>query len=304
MAAMSPTRLLSTCRSPRALACALAVGSIFCGPAAPARASRAAPSLSVADNQSQGGAQAGGGATQTSPSLASATLEQCLTAVDPAARSATFNAQMSAVPGTRLMAMRILIEEQAAAEGAFHTLSAAAGSGGWRRSEVGVKIYKYVRQFTDLPAPGAFRAVVEFRWLGEKGRVIKRAARRTPICTQPDERPKLVVTQVQVLPIAGSTALANYQVSLRNEGRSATGPFAVALKVGGVTQPLLDVAALDPATKTLLQTQAPRCTPGSTIEVVLDPQHQISEAPGGGESDTLPCPLAEASATAARMPRA
>jgi hypothetical protein len=303
MAAMSPTRLLSICRSPRALACALAVGSIFFGPAAPARASRVARSLSAANSQSQSGGQAGGGATQTSSSLASATLEQCLTAVDPASRSATFNAQMSAVPGTRLMAMRILIEEQAAGEGAFHTL-AATSSGGWRRSEAGVKIYKYVRQFTDLPAPGAFRAVVEFRWLGEKGRVIKRVVRRTPICAQPDERPKLIVAQVQALPVPGSPQLADYQVFVRNEGRSAAGPFAVALNVNGVTQPLLDVTALDPAAKTMLQTQAPRCAAGSKIEVILDPQHQIAEAAGGGESDTLPCPLAEASATAARMRRA
>lgn len=233
--------------------------------------------------------------------MASATLEQCLTAVDPTERSATFNGQMSAVPGTRLMAMRILVEEQGAGETAFRTLGGAVGSGGWRRSEAGVKIYKYVRQFTDLPAPGTFRAVVEFRWLGEKGRVIKRAARRTPTCVQPDERPKLVVAQVQVLTVPGAPQLASYQVLLRNEGHSAAGPFAVALSVGGLMQPPLQVTALGAGEKTLLQERAPRCVAASTIEVVLDPQHQIAEAIGGGESDTLSCPLAEASAATARM---
>ncbi len=307
---MSPTRLVPIFRLVAFLACVLGIGLAFLAPAAPARAAalaRAAGttrSVSAATGIAQGGGQAGGGATPTatSPSLASATLEQCLTAVDPTARSATFNGQMSAVPGTRLMAMQILVEEQAAGEATFHTLSAAAGSGGWRRSEAGVKIYKYVRQFTDLPAPGAFRAVVEFRWLGEKGRVIKRAARRTPVCEQPDERAKLVVAQIHVLPASsGAAQLAGYQVVLRNEGRSAAGPFAVTLNINGVTQPPLEVASLDPTAKTLLQAQAPRCTPGSTIEVVLDPQHQVAEAAGGGESDTLPCPLAEASATVARM---
>jgi hypothetical protein len=302
MTVMSPTIFVPLRGSLRALAWVFAVTLIFFGPAAPARASQDVRYLSAAGSQSQGAGQAGSGAPSSSPSssLASATLEQCLTAVDPTARSATFNAQMSAVPGTRLMAMRILVEEQGAGETTFHPLS-TAGSSGWRRSEAGVKIYKYVRQFTGLPAPGAFRAVVEFRWLGEKGRVIKRAARRTSICAQPDERPKLVVAQVQVLPVAGSTGLADYQVFVRNEGRSVAGPFAVALNVNGVTQPPLDVAALDPAAKTLLQAQAPRCAAGSKIEVVLDPQHQIAEAAGGGESDTLPCPLAEASAAAARM---
>lgn len=301
---MSPARHLPIFRSLLALACALVVGSACLAPAAPAsvpvRATGTTRSLPAAVSPPQGGGQAGSGATPTTSSLASATLEQCLTAVDPTARSATFNGQMNAIPGTRLMAMRILVEEQAAGETAFHTLSAAS-SGGWRRSEGGVKIYKYVRQFTDLPAPGAFRAVVEFRWLGERGLVIKRTLRRTSVCVQPDERPKLVIGRIQALPTPGASQLANYQVLVRNEGRSAAGPFVVALSVNGVTQPPLDVVALDPATKTLLQVQAPRCAAGSTIEVLLDPQHQIAEAAGGGESDTLTCPFAEVSATAARM---
>jgi hypothetical protein len=314
---MSLTRFVPVFRWLLALGCAVAIGSACLLTAVPARAAAPARmeitghSVSSATGQSQGAGQAGGGgqagssgtATSTSSSLAAATLEQCLTAVDPTARSATFNGQMSAVPGTRRMAMQILVEEQNAGEAAFHMLS-AANSGGWRRSEAGVKIYKYVRQFTDLPAPGAFRAIVEFRWLGEKGIIIKRAARRTPICVQPDERPKLVVAQVHVLPSSSAPQVENYQVLVHNEGRSATGPFAVALNVNGATQPLLDVTSLDPDAKTLLQIQAPRCAAGSTIEVILDPQHQVTEASGGGESDTLPCPLAEASATAARMPRA
>jgi hypothetical protein len=312
MAAIASGRLVSIRRSARALASALAVGLIFLGPAAPARASAPATAaasarpLTVSSSQPpSAGGQPGGSTTPTSSpaTLASATLEQCLTAVDPTARSATFNGQMSAVPGTRVMAMRILVEEQGAGEAAFRTLAGATtvGSGGWRRSEVGVKIYKYVRQFTDLPAPGTFRAVVEFRWLGEKGRVIKRTVRRTSTCVQPDERPKLVVTQVQVLPVPGAPQLASYQVLVRNEGHSAAGPFAVALSVNGLTQPSLQVTALGAGEKTLLQERAPRCAVASAIEVVLDPLRQIAEATGGGESDTMTCPLAEAGATAARM---
>jgi hypothetical protein len=314
MAAMSPTRSRPISRLAAFLACALGIASVSLVPAAPARAAAPARSgtiahsVSGASGQPEGGGQTGGGgqagnsgtSTSTSSSLAAATLEQCLTAVDPTARSATFNGQMSAVAGTRRMAMQMTVEQQDPGEVAFHTLSAAS-SGGWRRSEAGVKIYKYVRQVTDLPAPGAFRAIVQFRWLGEKGRVIKRAIRRTPVCVQPDERAKLVVAQVQALPVPGAAGLAKYQVLVRNEGRAAAGPFAVALNIDGVTQPSLDVASLDPAAKTLLQAQAPRCAAGSTIEVVLDPQHQIAEAAGGGESETLPCPLAEASATVARM---
>jgi hypothetical protein len=36
---------------------------------------------------------------------------------------------------------------------------------------------------------------------------------------------------------------------------------------------------------------APRCAPSSEIEVILDPQHQVEEAPGGGSARRFPCPL-------------
>ncbi len=226
----------------------------------------------------------------STPSLASATLEQCVTAVDSATRSATFNGQMSTVPGARRMAMQIAVQEEAPGDSAFHTL-AAAGSSGWRRSEAGVKIYKYVRQVTDLPAPGAFRAIVLFRWIGEKGRVIKRTVRRTSVCLQPDERPKLVVDRVLASAVPGSPGLTVYRVAVRNEGRSSAGPFGVVLSVGGVAQPQLSVAALEPGIRTVLEARGPTCTAGSQVEVALDPAHQVPEAPGGGQSDTLPCPL-------------
>jgi hypothetical protein len=138
-----------------------------------------------------GGSGAGGGSASGSPTgtppLASATLEQCTVAVDQPGRAATFNGQMSAVPGTRRMAMQILVQEQAPGETEFHTLPAATSD--WRHSEAGVKIYKFVRQVTDLPASGSFRALVLFRWLGEDGHVIKRAARHTDACVQPTRSP-------------------------------------------------------------------------------------------------------------------
>jgi hypothetical protein len=188
------------------------------------------------------------------------------------------------------MAMQIAVQEEAPGDSAFHTL-AAAGPSGWRRSEAGVKIYKYVRQVTDLPAPGAFRAVVLFRWIGEKGRVIKRTVRRTSVCVQPDERPKLVVDRVVASAVTGSPGRAVYRVVVRNDGHSSAGAFGVALSVGGVAQRPLSVPSLAPGARTVLETQGPTCTAGSQVEVALDPGHQVPEAPGGGQSDTLACPL-------------
>jgi hypothetical protein len=126
---------------------------------------------------------AGAVAPAVSPAV-SATLEQCVTAADQSGRSTTFSGQMETIPGAHRMAVQIVVQERAATEVAFRTLG-AAGLDAWQRSEAGLKIYKDVRQVTDLPAPASFRAIVHFRWLDEKGEVIKRATRRTPECRQP-----------------------------------------------------------------------------------------------------------------------
>ena len=82
------------------------------------------------------------------------------------------------------MAMRVDIEKRAALESSFHLVS-APGLGVWRSSEPKVKVYKYLKQVTNLEPPAAYRAVVHFRWLGAKGLVVKRAVRHTRPCAQP-----------------------------------------------------------------------------------------------------------------------
>ncbi len=125
----------------------------------------------------------GAGTTSPAPAL-SANVEQCVTAATQADRSVTFTGQMETLPGAHRMAMEIVVQEHEPGEPGFHTL-AAAGPATWQRSEVGLKIYRYVRQVTDLPAPAAFRALVQYRWLDERGHVLRTISRRTPICRQP-----------------------------------------------------------------------------------------------------------------------
>ena len=96
----------------------------------------------------------------------------------------TFTAQMTAVPGTVHMEMRIDLQKRLASDASFHMV-VAPGLGVWRGSEAGVKIYKYVKQITNLVAPATYRAVVRFHWLGDRGRVLKRAWLRTASCEQP-----------------------------------------------------------------------------------------------------------------------
>ena len=115
---------------------------------------------------------------------ASATLEDCETSSVQAERSATFAGEMTAVAGTVRMAMRIDLEERTPEQSLYHTVS-APGLGIWRLSDPRVKIYKYLKQVTNLSAPAVYRAVIRFRWLAPRGRVLKRVQRYTSRCTQP-----------------------------------------------------------------------------------------------------------------------
>lgn len=123
-------------------------------------------------------------ASAPSDGTVSVTIEQCATSTVQAERSATFTAQMTATNTTQRMGMRIELQQRMSGDREFHTVL-APGFGVWRPSESGVKIYKYVKQVTNLTAPAAYRAVVRFRWLGERGHVIKRAELHTQRCLQP-----------------------------------------------------------------------------------------------------------------------
>lgn len=114
----------------------------------------------------------------------SVTVEQCVNSSVQAERSATFVAQMVATASTQKMAMKINLEERLRSEPEYHVV-AAPGFGVWRPSEPGVKIYKYVKQVTNLTASVVYRVAVKFRWVGDKGKVIKRADLRSSRCFQP-----------------------------------------------------------------------------------------------------------------------
>jgi hypothetical protein len=122
-------------------------------------------------------------ASQPQPTVA-ATLAECVVPAVQGERSATFAAEMTTLPGSVRMQMRIEVQERAAGEALFHTIS-APGLSAWRTSEATVHIYKYLRQVTNLAAPAVYRAVVHFRWLDARGAVIRRAERLTPRCAQP-----------------------------------------------------------------------------------------------------------------------
>ena len=115
---------------------------------------------------------------------AGASLLECVTAVNQTERSATFAGEMMAIPGSTRMEMRIDALERTTGEASFRNVS-ASGLGVWRASAPGVKVYKYLKQVTNLFAPAFYRGAVRFRWLNARGRLIKTADLRTPRCEQP-----------------------------------------------------------------------------------------------------------------------
>ncbi len=125
-----------------------------------------------------------GHAAGLAPGSATATLEQCFTALVQTERSATFAGEMTAIAGSVRMAMRIDLQVKLPGEEQFHTIS-APGLGVWRVSDVGVRTYRYLRHITNLPAPASYRAWVRYRWLSDHGHVLKTTERRSLRCEQP-----------------------------------------------------------------------------------------------------------------------
>ncbi len=167
----------------------------LCGALAPSALAQAgsqagsqagAPAPAVAEQAAAAGA--GGETGQTSATAlkpsASATLEQCFTATLQSERSATFGGEMTAIAGSVRMEMRIELLERMPAEPLFHSVL-APGLGVWRTAATGVKVYKYIKQVTNLSAPATYQGAVAFRWLNARGRPIKQMELRTPRCEQP-----------------------------------------------------------------------------------------------------------------------
>lgn len=158
----------------------------------------AATCAAMAKAETMQAASQDGSSGSQPPVTVAATLSQCVTAVEEDERSATFAGEMTAVPGTARMVMRIDLQEQRRGEVAFHTIS-APGLGLWRDSEKKVKVYKSLQQVTNLSAPATYRAWVRFRWLNAKGHLIRHAERFSSECFEP-AAPKLAPPPVEPAP--------------------------------------------------------------------------------------------------------
>lgn len=220
--------------------------------------------------------------------LDSATLTACVSGASAAQRSATFSAQMTAIPGTRLMAVSFDLFERTNAAGPYTAVS-APGFGVWQSSNRGIASFTANENVVDLPAPGAFRAIVHYRWIGRHARVVRHDERVTPACLITEPEPDLFITKITHARGTPPRTTELFNVTIRNGGTVAAGPFDVAFDDGGTALAEQTVPSLAPATATRIQFSGPRCSAGATITAQVDPAAAITEPANPNRTVTLTC---------------
>jgi CARDB len=217
-----------------------------------------------------------------------ARLVACATGPQPAQRTAAFLGSMPSFPGVRRMTMRFdLLARQPPAPD-FAPV-AVPGLGTWLRSHVNRSGFIFTQRVQALAAPGAYRALVRFRWYGPGHRLLRSRRRVTAVCRQPDWRPNLHAGALTMTP--GSTPdVATYRLVVGNTGRGDAAPFDVALALGAPPPVARVGAGLRAGARTSVLLTASPCTPGSALTFTLDARGEVVESREGDDVVTRPCP--------------
>jgi hypothetical protein len=212
----------------------------------------------------------------------------CVPAVDPAARSATFEARVRAARGSERMQVRFTLQVREEALRGWRRV-AVPGFDTWLTSMAGVRRYAYEKTVTNLAAPAAYRTIVRFRWLDADGEVLKTGRVTSASCRQPDLRPDLEPLGVEVL-AAAEHGTRRYAVTLRNDGRSDAPPFAATLALGDDDPVPLAVFGVPAGSQRTVTFTGPACRAGSPLTVALDPGEAVDERDEDDNVLVTPCP--------------
>jgi hypothetical protein len=202
---------------------------------------------------------------------------------------AAFTASMPAGDDTVRMAIRFDLQQRTIDGGVWQRV-AAPSFGRWERSRPDVAGFVYTKDVHGLTAPGEYRAIVRFRWWSAD-RKVRNVRKVTRSCRQPDPRPNLMAGRLNVLPNPMSPT-ATYRVLLRNAGRSAAGPFAVAMLQDGAEVARAQVAGLAPGAWASVDLVAPYCSAGTVVELHLDADDAVDEAKEEDSVVRPACPFA------------
>ena len=216
----------------------------------------------------------------------------CESALDPAARAATFEGRMRTRRGAKRMQMRFTLQTRSSDAPSWHSLP-APGFGRWLTSDTGVGRYVYTKRVVSLLAPASYRTIVRFRWLGADGDRIASSRSTSPTCRQQDLRPNLRPLGVEARDGADA-GHARYLVPVANRGRSLAGPFDVVVSVDNTTLTPAQVPELAPGERALVEVQGPPCQPGQMLTADVDPTGAVDERAEGDNQISVPCPGAPA----------
>ena len=232
-------------------------------------------------------AGASGSAPEAAAALAAVRVAECTSALEPQARSATFEARLKAIPGSDRLAVRFTLQTHGQDELGWRKVT-APGLDTWLTSDAGVGRYGYAKTVQNLAAPASYRVLVRFRWLAGDGDVVRTARETSLPCRQLDLRPDLVARRVDLLPAAAATDRL-YVVALRNAGRTLAPATTVGLRVGDRVLPPALAPILEPGGVRSIGFTAPACAPGEQLEVTADAGAAVDEA---DEQNVLvvPCP--------------
>ena len=213
------------------------------------------------------------------------TLETCHTGAGPLDRYAIFAAQMGSLSGAKKLQLRFDLLQKLPGTKGFAPI-AAPGLGVWKSSTA--DIFRYRKQVAGLQAPGAYRAVVRFRWLAARRGVVKTAKRTTAVCRQPDPGVNLAVGAISAKR-AGSGRV-QYLVTIRNDGRADAGAFDVAFTLGSAALPDETVESLGAGAKTVVGFVGSPCSPGDQITVHVDPAGRVEQTDRTDDQKVVDCP--------------
>jgi CARDB len=202
-------------------------------------------------------------------SAASVKLVECVPALDAAERSATFETRMHPARGSERMQVRFTLQVKERGLPGWRRV-VAEGLDRWQTSYPHVRRYIHSKTIRNLSVPASYRTVVRFRWLDADGEVLLRARDTSRACRQPDMRPDLVVTAI--VPVDGG-----YEVTLRNRGRTAAGPFAVAFSVGDHALDPVALAGLPEGEEAVVSFTGPPCRPGEPLTATADAADTVEE---------------------------
>jgi hypothetical protein len=200
---------------------------------------------------------------------ASVRLLECVPALEPADRSATFEARVHPVRGSERMQVHFTLQVR---HDSLHGWRRVAASelDEWLTSFPDVRRFSYSRTVRNLSAPATYRTVVRFRWLDAEGDVVRRSRAASRTCRQPDMRPDLVATEI--VP-AGD----GYEVALRNRGRADAGPFDVVLAVGALVLEPVTIDGLAAGESRVVAHIGPPCAPGEPLTATVDGTDVVGE---------------------------